>query len=78
MRVFAENFWHSDGWTPRNEALMGAMMKQARTARHPMPSCIQKISRRAHGTKAGPCSLRRQEKEFSLAGRQSKSAGEAC
>ena len=34
MRVFAEMFWHSEGWTPRNVALMEAVVKQARTTRH--------------------------------------------
>ena len=34
-RVFAVYFWHSEGWTPRNEALMVAVVKQTRTARHP-------------------------------------------
>ena len=24
-------FWHSEGWTPRNEALMEAVVKQVRT-----------------------------------------------
>ena len=28
-------FWHSEGWTPRNEALLEAVLKQARTTRHP-------------------------------------------
>ena len=27
-------FWHSEGWTPRNEALLEAVLKQARTTRH--------------------------------------------
>ena len=35
VRVFAEYFWHSEGWTPRNEALMEAVSKQVRTVRHP-------------------------------------------
>ena len=26
--------WHPEGWTPRNEALMEAVVKQARTTRH--------------------------------------------
>ena len=26
MRVFSVSFWHSEGWTPRNEALMEAVM----------------------------------------------------
>ena len=28
-------FWHSEGWTPRNDALTEAVVKQARTTRHP-------------------------------------------
>ena len=35
MRVFVVYFSHSVGWTPRNEALMEAVVKQARTTRHP-------------------------------------------
>ena len=35
MRVFAVYFWHSAGWTPRDEALMEAVVKQARTTRYP-------------------------------------------
>ena len=27
MRVFAVHFWHSEGWTPRNEALLEAVLK---------------------------------------------------
>ena len=34
-RVFAVYFWHSEGWTPRNEALMEAVVKLARTTRYP-------------------------------------------
>ena len=26
--------WHSEGWTPRNEALLEALMKQATVTRH--------------------------------------------
>ena len=33
--MFSVCFWHSEGWTPRNEALMDAEVKQARTTRHP-------------------------------------------
>ena len=29
------SFWHSEGWTPRNEALLEAVLKQARSIRHP-------------------------------------------
>ena len=28
-------FWHSEGWTPRNEAALEAVVKQASTTRHP-------------------------------------------
>ena len=36
LRVFSVYFWHSEGWTPRNEALLEAVLKkQARTTRHP-------------------------------------------
>ena len=31
LRIFAVYFWHSEGWTPRNEALLEAVLKQART-----------------------------------------------
>ena len=34
MRVFSENFWHSEGWIPRNEALLEAVLKRARVTRH--------------------------------------------
>ena len=35
LRVFSMYFWHSEGWTPRNEALLEAVVKHARTTRHP-------------------------------------------
>ena len=28
-------FWHSDGWTPRSEGLLEAVVKQTTTTRHP-------------------------------------------
>ena len=34
LRVFSVYFWHSEGWTTRNEALLEAVIKQAIT-RHP-------------------------------------------
>ena len=34
LRVFSVYFWHSEGWTPRNEALLEAVLKQTRTTRH--------------------------------------------
>ena len=33
--VFSVYFWRSEGWTPRYEALLEAVLKQARTTRHP-------------------------------------------
>ena len=33
--VFSVCFWHSEGWTPRNEALLEAVLEQAKTSRHP-------------------------------------------
>ena len=33
--LFSVYLWHSEGWTPRNEALMEAVVKQVRTTRHP-------------------------------------------
>ena len=35
FRVFSVYFSYSEGWTPRNEALLEAVLKQARTTRHP-------------------------------------------
>ena len=34
LRIFSVYFWHSEGWTPRNEALLEAVLKRARTTRH--------------------------------------------
>ena len=34
-RIFSVYFWHSEGWTPRNEALLDAVLKQTSTTRHP-------------------------------------------
>ena len=35
MQVFSVYFWHSERWTPRNEALLEAVVKRARATRHP-------------------------------------------
>ena len=35
MRIFAVYFWHSEGWTLRNEALLEAVLKRARVTQHP-------------------------------------------
>ena len=34
MWVFTVYFWHSEGWTPKNEALINGEVNQARTTRH--------------------------------------------
>ena len=34
LRVFSVYFWHSEGWTPRSEALLEAVLKQTRTTGH--------------------------------------------
>ena len=37
LRVFSMYFWHSEDWTPRSdEAQLEAVLKQARTTRHPL------------------------------------------
>ena len=35
LRVFSVYFWHSEGWTPRNDSLLEAVVKQVNTTRHP-------------------------------------------
>ena len=35
LRIFSVYFWLSEGWTPRNEGLLEAVLKQASTTRHP-------------------------------------------
>ena len=35
LRIFAVYFWHSEGWTSRNEALLDAVLKRTRTTKHP-------------------------------------------
>ena len=34
LHLFSVNFWHSEGWTPRTEALLEAVVKQAKDTRH--------------------------------------------
>ena len=71
MRVFAENFWRSAEWTPRNEALMEAVVKQARLQGHPwFAACDANVDQETACT----CSLRRQEKELPLADPQAQMA----
>ena len=33
--MFAACFWHTEGWSPRNEAILEAVLKSARTTKHP-------------------------------------------
>ena len=35
MRIFAAFFWHSGRWSPRNEAILEAVLKRARTTTQP-------------------------------------------
>ena len=35
LRVFSVYFWHSEGWTSRNEALLEVVVRQAKVTRHP-------------------------------------------
>ena len=35
LRVFSVHSWHSEGWTPRTEALLEAVVKQAKVTKHP-------------------------------------------
>ena len=40
LRVFLVYFWHSEGWTPRNEALLEAVVKQAKTTDTHLVDCV--------------------------------------
>ena len=35
LRIFSVHFWHSEGWTLRNEALLEAVLKRTWTTKHP-------------------------------------------
>ena len=35
LRVIALHIFHPEGWTPKNDAIMEAVVKQARTTSHP-------------------------------------------
>ena len=64
MRVFFVYFWHSEGWTPRNEASVEAVVKQARTTKHPWliagdANMSPKDFENVCGFKASRCSSRR-------------------
>ena len=42
VHIFSVYFWHSEGWTPRIEALLEAVLKQANTTRHPWREDFEK------------------------------------
>ena len=42
LRVFSVYFWHSEGWTPRSEALLEAVVKQARVTKHVVGENVSK------------------------------------
>ena len=33
--MFAAYFWHTEEWSPRNEAILEAVLNRARTTKHP-------------------------------------------
>ena len=35
LRIFSVYFWHSEGWSSRNEALLEAVLKRTWTTKHP-------------------------------------------
>ena len=35
LLIFSVYFWHSEGWTPRNDALLEGVLKRVRTTKHP-------------------------------------------
>ena len=54
-------FFHSGGWTPRNEALHEAVVKQAKTTRHPWleagdaNTCPENFEKSAHEIEGSEC-----------------------
>ena len=34
MRKFAAYFWHTEAWSPRDEAILEAVLKRARATKH--------------------------------------------
>ena len=35
MRIFAACFWHSEGWSPRNEVIVEAVLRRVSATKHP-------------------------------------------
>ena len=45
VRMLAAYFWHTEGWSPRNEAIPEAVLKRARTTEHPwLTACDANMS----------------------------------
>ena len=45
MRMFAAYSWHTEGWSPRNEAILEAVPQRARTTKHPwLKACDANMS----------------------------------
>ena len=79
MRVLAVYFQHSEAWTSSNEALMEAVVKQARTTTdHWLAACDANVDPKVFRRglwfqKENACSLRRPKLEFPLVGPQAAS-----
>ena len=45
MRIVAAYYWHTEGWYPRAEAVLEAVMKRARATNHPwLAACDANMS----------------------------------
>ena len=54
LRVFSLYFWHSEGWTPRSEALLEAVVKQARVTKHVVGEYVSRRFREKPFVPMGP------------------------
>ena len=74
--IFAVYAWRPDWWTPRNEALVDAVVKQARTTRHPwLVACDANMDSKKFRRNA--CSFSRQKQGFPLVGSQAHIASKS-
>ena len=72
MRIFSVYFWHSEGWTPRNEALLEKVLKRARTTRHPwLIACDANMCPEDFGSKGRRC-MWWPRKEYPRAGQKDR------
>ena len=72
FRFLPCTFGHSEAWTPRDEALMEAVVNRREPPGIPLwwivtPTWILQICRRVCGSKKSACSSKLQKKEFPLA-----------